>query len=974
MSDATESSLAITEKRPHKPGGCVGIFFQLFDWNRRFAKKKLFSKKLLGSARAKQASKKFGADDELPKLRLIADENSGGFPNVKKNGARGVDSEQKHGMRAPSLVARLMGLESMPAVKQCKLKEAPPSDFGREREDRSASNERVFGNEDWNFEKGSTKNQVRPQKLQKTAPCEGRPVTRFAAEALQLKNVLSRPRKHYLKLASPVKSPKSLSARSASRLIGAATKILEPGLQARSRMKFALPYSDPMHHSTINEVMSEATTALSPDGLDPSKNSNYYMSVPKSFVVPSSCKSCGNLLDDMGSRPNIEDRPPILVSSIPNYVNPHSQSSERSKPRSPVSSLEQEKGRIKQNGQEHSASVAAQTIGNKQPRAVYISDRIPPHREGGVQWHLTGQQDKHLYGSPSFCYKNKTQRQHQASMGKDRVPPRSKFSKLQNSRVASARNAINEAKDFVALNRSLSGRSRSRMPAKVDTLECGTERRFYNRREDSLSPLRKRSSMNVSRQGESTTFVRSTLHEERNINRSAVTGEEMGRNAQSMNHACSKSRVGNPKENVKSAGSGNNDSNVVSFTFSSPMKHKSRSPAQMNRRMDENGSTCNTSPQKDRILDQSDGNTCFKEPFSLTGDTLGALLEQKLRELTCQDEDESAVGSNPPKKTSAMILQELISALNAEKPPVRYDGNSVSDGCISNSSTEKSITQAKPKTMGAPVRYSCDYDHLSPGSVLEASFSNDSCCSSSLDDTSGHKMDADFVCSFNEPRPLEPDADLLDSSASYDRLAHISEVLSNLDVDGARIKGSKFSHAKEVILKAEIVIGSAILHDPRGTKGFSVSHFLINELETLASVMWTHYSCFLSFEDLKEGSLLKGFLFDCVIEYLDKKYVQYTTAGFKAWTRLPLCRNAETLIREVVEEVRRWTSMAGMIPDEIIEREMSCSLGKWTDFDNEAFETGVELELDILQTMVDEVVRDLWESRLSFSAITYNAC
>ena len=43
----TSSSLAITEKKTPRPGGCVGIFFQLFDWNRRLAKKKLFSKKLL---------------------------------------------------------------------------------------------------------------------------------------------------------------------------------------------------------------------------------------------------------------------------------------------------------------------------------------------------------------------------------------------------------------------------------------------------------------------------------------------------------------------------------------------------------------------------------------------------------------------------------------------------------------------------------------------------------------------------------------------------------------------------------------------------------------------------------------------------------------------------------------------------------------------------------------------------------------
>lgn len=50
MSEAVEitaPSLAVVEKKPQRPGGCVGVFFQLFDWNRRFATKKLFSKKLL---------------------------------------------------------------------------------------------------------------------------------------------------------------------------------------------------------------------------------------------------------------------------------------------------------------------------------------------------------------------------------------------------------------------------------------------------------------------------------------------------------------------------------------------------------------------------------------------------------------------------------------------------------------------------------------------------------------------------------------------------------------------------------------------------------------------------------------------------------------------------------------------------------------------------------------------------------------
>ncbi|KAM3201740.1 hypothetical protein P3L10_029364 [Capsicum annuum] len=112
--EINNSLATITEKKPQRPCGCVGIFFQLFDRNRRFAKK-VFPKKLLSPARLKQASKKFGGDEKQRKIRLIVDENSGGFPNAKNNGMTNTCCESKREMKAPSLVARLMGLESMPA-------------------------------------------------------------------------------------------------------------------------------------------------------------------------------------------------------------------------------------------------------------------------------------------------------------------------------------------------------------------------------------------------------------------------------------------------------------------------------------------------------------------------------------------------------------------------------------------------------------------------------------------------------------------------------------------------------------------------------------------------------------------------------------------------------------------------------------------------------------------------------------------
>ena len=85
---------------------------------------------------------------------------------------------------------------------------------------------------------------------------------------------------------------------------------------------------------------------------------------------------------------------------------------------------------------------------------------------------------------------------------------------------------------------------------------------------------------------------------------------------------------------------------VVSFTFNSPLKHKTGIPS-----------------EKEEL--SSEIKTPCQKTLPLTGDALGAFLEQKLKELTSHEDDELAAGA-PPKKSTAMILQELISALSAE--------------------------------------------------------------------------------------------------------------------------------------------------------------------------------------------------------------------------------------------------------------------------------------------------------------------
>lgn len=248
-----------------------------------------------------------------------------------------------------------------------------------------------------------------------------------------------------------------------------------------------------------------------------------------------------------------------------------------------------------------------------------------------------------------------------------------------------------------------------------------------------------------------------------------------------------------------------------------------------------------------------------------------------------------------------------------------------------------------------------------------------SCLSTCLLIIPGHKLCADSIdYSYDEPRKLEPDYDLLDSATSLsnrrtvqDSVTHlnnqISEALCVIDVADAKSNEIKLAHAKEVILNAELVYRNVSLHNPDRSQDFSIVCFLLDELETLGSVMWTNFSCFLGFEDTKEGNLLKGFLFDCVVEYLELRYGQYS------WTRLPLCVNNKIVIREVVGEVRKWAGLAGLVPDELIEREMSYGLGKWTDFEIEEFENGVDIDGGIFEGLVDEIVIDLWEcSRVGF--------
>ncbi|PHT67521.1 hypothetical protein T459_27008 [Capsicum annuum] len=184
-------------------------------------------------------------------------------------------------------------------------------------------------------------------------------------------------------------------------------------------------------------------------------------------------------------------------------------------------------------------------------------------------------------------------------------------------------------------------------------------------------------------------------------------------------------------------------------------------------------------------------------------------------------------------------------------------------------------------------------DHHSTDSYLSSSPNS----SSSMD-----KVLAESVDSIDdEPLSPEPDRDLSDFKRKQTQLR------------------------KKVILNTELIFGTTPQQQALPVEdGFSVTHFLLNEHEMFSSFLWMAF------------------------EYLDSKFSPVSDSGFRTCTELPSSMTKEILIADITDEVEEWTQFVGLIPDELIEWDMSHSLGKCMDFEIEEYECGTKVARHIL--------------------------
>ncbi|XP_076960024.1 uncharacterized protein LOC143636266 [Bidens hawaiensis] len=213
-------------------GGYVGGFLHLFDWNAK-SRKKLFSNKSESPEQPKQTKR---TDGNMPMTRFSVMDEDDMICSMSMKGssdyscATSITDEDGYGTKAPGVVARLMGLESLPTVNFSDTYSNPSFDSQSLRDSSTSyiRKDPEFDQIDFQMEPVYRPVKVNPQKM-----LTGRAIEKFQTETLPPKSA-----KSILitrnKLLSPMKSSGFVSSSNPARIMEAASKIPLVGSSSQS--------------------------------------------------------------------------------------------------------------------------------------------------------------------------------------------------------------------------------------------------------------------------------------------------------------------------------------------------------------------------------------------------------------------------------------------------------------------------------------------------------------------------------------------------------------------------------------------------------------------------------------------------------------------------------------------------------------------------------------------------------------------
>ncbi|XP_020108018.1 uncharacterized protein LOC109723918 [Ananas comosus] len=888
-----------------KGGSKSGGFFHLFDWNRK-SRKKLFSN--VSPEGTKQGKR---SEDNLPTTRfcLVDEGDNIAVSSIKGSSdyscASSVTDEDGNGTKVPGVVARLMGLDSMPVSNVSEPYSTPFFDRRLLRDSHSLKRSPEFSkNDPFNHLIKRGEGYIRKPVESRAQKMPSSPIERFQTEILPPRSAKSLPITHH-KLLSPIKNHGFSSAKNAAQIMEAAAKILEPRLQASSAKGKA---------SSFGSCSVPLKVCDPKESMIASQRTSRLLQLSKAPVDTTDVRfSRGQPLNRTWNSP--EDIVIFRPSPDPYEINV---------------------GNAKGKGK--SINLAVQAKVNVQRREG-LSLSTPGTNRGIQKEHeecrlnqlsrnqpniqKNKQQKKQLAGNASGVLRQNNQKQN-CPPNRNKLGANKSVASQQGRKVSSLEASSGKHRNVnkVSVN--------SRVGYRKDVVETTVPEREGSSSINKDFPQKKRL-IAKSFSGEKSTFVENSFSRNEKRIQPNVMIDEYTKWNRDDGHS----------------------TDVVSFTFTSPLIKPST------------GSRLSSNVEQNAI--DTKGKSLSSMGFDvINGDALSLLLEQKLKELSSVAESShnfSKAGSFSPFGSSSREPQFSSSDfVKTEQGKFEFgpskEKNSIFDYCLSSANSQvfgMSHNLQGDCNSSCDARKEQDDHHLSPLSILDTTFSVESCLSlESSGSSDGMKkcsssVQAQNITCSSKASSTEAELDLSDSASSaFQDTSDIPDTLTS-----SEIKTTKFElqYIKEILSNTELGsddLGSLFM---RLNAGETLDPLLFDKLESKRSRITNG-------KEIMDSKANRKLWFDCVIECLESTHGIYFEAGYKAWSK-GIVATKKGLEREIFGEIMEWKSMGDWMVDDLVDRDMSTRLGKWVDFQKEAFETGVDIEGEILGSLVDEILGDI---------------
>ncbi|URE34980.1 hypothetical protein MUK42_16448 [Musa troglodytarum] len=916
VEEAAVLLMALSECQMGSEGG-GGRFFHLFDWNRK-SRKKLFSS---GNASSENTVQGIKIDYNVPASRfhLIDQDELEGVSSAKgsshHSGASTTD-EEGNAFKTPGVIARLMGLDYVPNSGVSEPYSTPLHGSRLLQDDNihKRGTERFNNDNFYSVDKRSDGHSAKPESKSQKMPSS--PIERFQTEMLPPRLAKTIAITHH-KLLSPVKNPGFISSKNASYIIEAAAKILESELHGASTGRVQ-SFKSPSNHSKVCE-------------------SNGIIAIPKKISMLSESLEG---IAGTGAPASVGGQ-----TLKRNSKGPKDSTVGRPSPSSAEVDPSGAKGKGKL------VSLATQTKVNAQRRdgsstktgnTIMLKNKEECTLNKPLKSPLNDQKNnQHKRASTvngSHVLRQNNRKQNCAS-GKSKLPLPSSISEQQGIKILPG-GASSENNKIV-----------SKLPGNAKVGHMKKDLGTADLDKDKLPSGHK----NFTR--------KKRLVEQRSSIRCGPPDDiPLGSQGKRVQHnVVLDGHPGLHDDNTRSV------TDVVSFTFTSPMKRPISGSQASNHEVK------NQEKKNDYFSEPHEADSRMSSHLKLhvvDGDSLGILIERKLRELTSGAKSPYCkLARGGSGLAHASVLDDSTSSLNVPSVAAAEQNTeslnlSFSDE-LSGSFDSDSLASDQVDCISHELQNVDGMEHQ--GGMMDDKKSNHqgqsatSCYSIECrQSTHGFKMGTssssiqarDMVVDQNcmnrallEPTELEEISDAASSSVH-------GELVSEINVcDHAIPCKQEFEYVKDILTNTGFTFENLI---PRPfDHSFEIlDPILFDKLEETKT--------FVAYEGEGEEENLKTrrrMLFDSVNECLDLRCSHYFRAGYRSWARGVAV--AKELAEELYKEISGWKSGGDWMVDELVDKDMSTRLGSWTTFEIEAFEAGVEFETEVLSCLLDEVVADL---------------